>query len=166
MKKRIALLAFCAAMVFVLAGCDFITSLFWPKVTLADAKEAWTAFGSSFGAAMSTCTVDNGSTSSAQKYKNAAGTLSYETPVSSAYPSISIFTFTGYSESASLYKLSGTLTMNVTSVSTATMAFDIDMDHASKPVKKIAGTVPISPAPTDTLKFNNEEFTIADLNSP
>jgi hypothetical protein len=165
MKKRIALLALCAAMVFVLAGCDFITSLFWPKVTLADAKEAWAAFGSSFGA-VGTCTVDNGSTSSTLKYKNAAGTLSYETPVSTAYPVISIITFTGYSESVSLYKLSGTLTMNVTSASTATMAFDIDMDHASKPVKKIAGTVPISPAPTDTLKFNNEEFTIADLNSP
>jgi hypothetical protein len=167
MKKRILRFLVCAMLVFALAGCDLVASIFWPTVTLTEAKEAWTAFLSSFAAVNTDATIDNGSTSSTEKLKNSAGTLFYEGPKVWSFPASDIYTFDRYNESMSGYLFKGTLKRTFNSATTGTLVFDLDLSDPVKHVKNIGGTYELAATPDQRrLKFNNEEFTLAQLNTP
>jgi hypothetical protein len=167
MKKRVLRFLACAGLVLALAGCDLVASIFWPTVTLTEAKEAWTAFGVAFNDAYYNTTVENGSTSTTMKVRNTASTLFYEGPTAWNFPASDIYTFDRYNESTSGYLFKGTLKRTFNSSTTGTLVFDLDLSDPVKHVKNLAGTYEIAATQDQRrLKFNNEEFTLAQLTAP
>jgi hypothetical protein len=167
MKKRVLAILLCALVALVLAGCDFFTGLFWPKVTLADAKEAWTATGVFANEALfnATTRVDNQSDPYYAKFTNSGSTVFAEMRTTGGtYPMTMTLTAVSYVEVTSGYTISGTSTTTITSSSASTGVFDLDFVHGTKPVKKIAGTLAGSGSTTTgSLKFNNDSYAYADF---
>ncbi len=168
--KRRALLVVLVGLVLVLSGCDFFTSLFWPPVSLADAKEAWGAIGVVMTKAVyeTSYQLDNGSDPNYTKWGNAENTIFYEARMSSGgYPVTVTFSASGFTEGTSGYKLDGAMATTSTSSTEGTADFEFKFSHDSKPVKSVKGTLNVSGAtPSGSLKFNNDTFSYADFSAP
>jgi hypothetical protein len=163
MKKRVAFLGLCVAAALALSSCDFFGSFFWPTTTLSDGQEAWAALNAMYNAAFNDTVIDNGSTSTMNKWKNADDTLFWDQPNSSQpYPHTVVVRASTYLEPASGYTLSGTLTFVYSSPSVfESDTINMNFDHDSKLVKKVTGK--LTGASDDTLKINNETYAVSDL---
>jgi hypothetical protein len=170
MKKRVVAVVFCFLVALALAGCDFFTGLFLPKVVVADAREAWVAVtAAGTAAALTGVRLDDGSNPYYLKVGNAAGTLFLEsTSTNGGYPITVVLTAKSYTDPTSGYAISGTRTQTMTATPSLTWDYSMDLDHATKPVKKMVGTISesVTLVYSGSVKFNNDEYTYADLGTP
>jgi hypothetical protein len=169
-KNAVKCLVLALIPVFMLVGCDPVdTSDDTPmeSVSLPEAQEATDAIMNSNESAFDDCVIDDGTTPTLYKGRNAGGTLFLEASLPAGdYPKKRTYSFVGYREPVSGYELTGSVYVTWNDTEDDTCAVNVSFSHESKPVERVRGnlTLPdLSSTPAGKLEFNDDTYSVGDL---
>jgi hypothetical protein len=165
MKKPIFALASILGFAFLLGGCDSSGSSSLPKVTLADAKDAWAAIGAVATKIYSDCIVDNGSASFDDRTRNDGSALFLEKlTAGGGFPKTTTYSMKVFLEQTSGYTFTGSIVSKQRSSTSGDEELDLSLSRLSKPVEKVKGILLSSNgSPGGTITFNDDEFQFSQL---